>query len=220
MTNQNKYSRLIHIVTMLSFLLPFFFNGCGQTAAKKKKAEDKRIQDSIENAQKYFDSTHVNLNQPDTIRQIKISQVDTVKKQMSTNHADTIKNNADKKSEYLSEEISKKYSFLSSILIPKADIHTGLATVIDTFRYINYFAIFISLLLLIISLTIKFVDVDAKKAIGLLDTIALIFLAITQSAFITSETLWGYWVCLTALICLTVYDLYLILLDKRLTKRK
>ena len=222
MTNQNKYSRLLHIATIFCFLLPFFQTGCnwGPSAAERRAAENKRIQDSIENAQKYSDSTDLNLNNShDTIEQSDTPQVDTVNEQVSINNADTVHKKVDKKSDYLSEEIVKKYEFLSPILIPKEDIHTGLATVIDIIPYIPQFSIFISFVLLIISFIIKFVDVESKKTfIGLLDSLALIFLVITQSAFIFSETLWGYWVCLTALFLLTIYDLYLIWLDKRLTK--
>ena len=210
MTNQNKYSRLLHIATIFCFLLPFFYNGCNMvSAADKKKAEDKRIQDSIENVCRSIDSLNALKSYADFIKS-DTAQNDTIKKQILKVISDT----ADKKSQYLSEEVAKEYKFLKPILIPNENIHTGLATVIDTFPYITNFSIFISLLLLIISLTIKFIDVNSKKSIGLLDILSLIFLSITQSGFFTSQTLWGFGVCLTVLILLTIYDLYLIWLEK------
>src|SRR5688572_25207468 len=51
-----NYSIPLHIATLFCFLLPFFYSGCSPSAEEKKKAEEKRVQDSIELAEQLIDS--------------------------------------------------------------------------------------------------------------------------------------------------------------------
>jgi len=65
-------------------------------------------------------------------------------------------------------------------------------------------------LLLIISLIIKFMEPDARKTIVLIEIIALLFLYNAEPYTWSSEKLWGFKVCVTSLVILIIYDFYII----------
>lgn len=207
MTKHYKYSRSLHWVTLCCFLFPFFYTGCGPSAEEKlameKTKQDSISADSIQQGGIYTKSV-------DTIIQKNITQVNTSKEQgQSLSLQVDNPPSSGKTTITLSQNISNKNSFLRSLLIPKADTYTGIATVMDIIPYTSFLAIFISLLFLIISLVVKFIDKGAKKAIVLLDFIALIFLCISEPFSLGSEKLWGFWVAVTFTLALTIYDLYI-----------
>jgi membrane protein implicated in regulation of membrane protease activity len=59
-------------------------------------------------------------------------------------------------------------------------------------------------------LTIKYLDTNALKTIGLLDTLALIFLIISEPIGIFSDRLWGLWVAIILFLTVTILDIYIL----------
>ena len=238
MTKHFKFSKRLHLATLCCFLFPFFYTGCG-SSAKEKAAHEKYIQDSIAAQESNAieeailaavvkDSAFI---QPvDTIIQNNILQTDTSYTQTLISQPDSSTFKKETESKSYSETISTKFEFLRPLLIPKEDTYTGLATVIDSIQLIYFFSTFICFLFLLISLVVKFIDLNAIKTILLLETFALIFLYIAPgiySVVITGGTIetfwglriWGYWVALTFILALTIYDFYIIRLSFRSTNK-
>lgn len=186
-----NYSKIIHTVALLCFLLPFFYTGCEPAKQSESPSDTTTIfvQDTLE-----IDSLN---NYPE----------DTTK---SVVQSDTISSNNSKESENISQEISKQYPLLKPILVPKEDTFTGLAILIDTSFYIPLFATFLSFLLLLIGLAAKFIDSKAQGTILLLDLVSLLFLFIAEPNLWVTKNLWGYWGAIGFIICLSVYDFYII----------
>jgi hypothetical protein len=103
------------------------------------------------------------------------------------------------------------------VLVPKENTYTGIAAVIDTAAYLFYFAIFLSFLLLIISLVIKFMEANARKTIVLLNTLALVSLFFSVHFSGYSERLWGFWTALSFMVLLTAYDVALIIIARKIS---
>jgi len=211
MTKHLKFSKRLHWATLCCFLLPFFYTGCGLSSEEKARAE-KSKQDSIAAATVNVNNTLI--KPADTTIQNNIPQKDTSNTQVSIVHPDTTTSKSEKESKSPSEKISTKFEFLRPLLIPKEDTYTGLATVIDSVPFICFFSVFICLLFLVISLTVKFIDLSARKTIVLLDTFASIFFFIARPYSWDSEKLWGYWVALAFITVLTIYDFYIIKLSR------
>lgn len=227
MTKHFKYSKGLHWATLCCFLFPFFYTGCGPSAGEKA-AKEKATQDSSALYQTVIapETNNADTAQQegaltksvDTIVEKTISQIDPSKEPVPSLHPETTASEPEKESKNPSEKISNKFPFLKPFLIPKSDTYTGIATVIDTISFITFLAVFISFFFLIISLAIKFIEVSAKKTIAFLDILALIFLFISQPFSLggDNEKLWGFWVALTFVFSLTIYDLYLIKLNRHL----
>jgi len=201
-----NYSIGFHWIVFLCFLLPFFYDSCAE-----KKHEEALV----------IDTASV-VTAPVIADTILITEViDTSKTQINVSTAiDSSKTDKDadnNSNEFISQQLSKKYIFLEPILIPENDVYSGIACIIDAIPFIGLFATFISFLFFITSLIVKFIDKDARKVISLLDIIALIFLASAArmtSIFGNFERRWGFWVCLFCATALTIYDLYIIKIQK------
>ena len=211
----NTYSKLFHLVVLCSFLLPFFYVGCGPTAVEKKKAEDKRIQDSIETLQNKGDSIKVDsyiVYAADTSKtEIDSIKVDTSK--VKINHSvDTLsKDNNSDKDECYAIYVSHKLPFLKPILVLGDNIFTGLGMAINAFPYLPYFSIFVSMLLLILTFIIKIIDFMATRAIVLLEIVAIAFLLLSRLFIFATNPLWGFWVCVIVFSLMIIYDIFLML---------
>ncbi len=227
MTKHYKYSKRLHWATLCCFLFPFFYTGCGGPSSEEIAAKEKYKQDSTaavvaaNAANTPKDTLNKTMTESaDTTAQNYFSQVETSKNQTQSLLAETPKTNMAKETRMSSEKISDKFTFLKPFLTPKINTYTGIATVIDSITYIEYFSVFLSFLILIICLVIKFIEITATKTIVLLDTLGLIFLFISQPLpflSIGAEILWGFWVAVTFVFVLTIYDFYSIILNKRLT---
>jgi hypothetical protein len=242
MTKHFRYSKIFHVVAMCCFLLPFFhYTGCGASKVELEKKE-KTKQDSIQLSDslagvavagsKHTNQDTISIRETEklnTIRQenIKINpldtivqntQVDTLNKQSATMQKDTT-STAENEDETPSKKFSSKFPFFRPILIPSTDTYTGIATVIDSVPYLIFFSSFVSFLLLTIGLMVKYIEIDARKTIFLLDISALICLIISippiLEFFGSFEKLWGFWTCVTILSLLAIYDLYMIKLYKQ-----
>lgn len=220
MTSHFKYSKLLHWVTLCCFLLPFFyFDGCGPSA-EEKAAIEKARQDSIAASEAIIavEKSQANtkndslFNSDDTIVLNKPSQVDFSEKQ-----GDTV---PEKKLELSSKNLVEQFPILRPILIPSPNISTGFASIIDSLIFFDFFAMFNCFLLLVVCLVIKFIEVNAKKTIVLIDIISLVILLIFPTNSIDFITHWGYWVTLTFAFILTLYDLYIFRLYKSPTLKQ
>ncbi len=208
------YSKRLHLATLCCFLLPFFyFTGCGPSA-EEKAAREKATQDSIIAVEKTM-TTNVFVK-PDTINKERIKEnvSDTT---IQTKESTPIAREPEKedKSKSNSEKISDKYGFLSPILIPKPNTYTGLASIIDTTSLAFLASIFISFLLLIISLVVKFIESKARKTTVLLNFLSLIFLLFSRPYSYDYNILWGYWVAISFVALLTAYDVVIIIIAKK-----
>jgi hypothetical protein len=193
-----NFSKRLHFATLCCFLLPFFYyTGCGPSAAEKEAqaaAQAQVIHDSLAaveaaeqeaNDTKIINSNSVLPNNAaistvDTIRESNSAQTDTSKEQTKELQETTNTDKPDKKNESSSEQIAKEYPLLQPLLIPKTDVHTGLAAVIDVFPFLMANGVFNALLLLIISLTIKHIEPEARKSIALLNVLALLSLCFSM----------------------------------------
>ncbi len=212
MTKYFTFSKRLHWATLCCFLFPFFYTGCGPSAEDKATME-KAKQDSIaavtgQTETESPDSAKTTIL--DSTKHEEIAEVDTSTEQTSILQPDTTTSKTEKESKTPSQKISNQLGFLRPILVPKQDTYTGVATVIDGIPFIPYFSIFISFLFLIISLVVKFIDSNARKTIVLLDILALISLFVSQPYSFDSEKLWGFWVAMTFVFALSVYDIYVI----------
>lgn len=207
MTKHQKYSRILHWVTLCCFLLPFFYTGCRQNI-EENPTPGKVIQDSIE-----FKANQTITSTQDSVFE---QSADTTPDTLSTQLSDTTVCNSKNESFTPSQEISSKYKFLRPFLVSREKTFSGVAIIIDSILIIPYFAVFISFLLLIIGLAVKFIDRNAHKVIVLLDFLALISLFFSKPYSLISEKLWGFWIALILVLVLTVYDIVSIRFNKHL----
>jgi hypothetical protein len=149
---------------------------------------------------------------PDTIEietpLVDTSYIDTSAFGNSFNENDADKSN--NKEEYLSATLTKKYPFLKIFLNPEPNVYTGIGMSINALPYVFQFGTFLSVLFLLISLAGKFLDESAFKTILFLEVIAALFLYHAYILFdISGEKLWGYWVALTSILILILFDFYI-----------
>ena len=231
MTKHFKFSKRLHLATLCCFLFPFFYIGC-DSGAKEKAAHEKYKQDSIaaqdsiayeevdklasENKAAVVKDSAL-IKPVDTIIQNNTLQTDTSYTQTLISQPDSSTFKKETESKSYSQTISTKFEFLRPLLNPTEDTYTGLATVIDSIQLIYFFSTFICFLFLLISLVVKFIDLKAIKTILLLETFALIFLFIAETYW--GLKIWGYWVALTFILALTIYDFYIIRLSFRSTNK-
>jgi|GEM_PF-2284345 hypothetical protein len=199
MKKLSNYSKKIHVVAICCFLLPFFYVGCDDDKKKVIETADTVsatvLADSI--AEKQEDSSVV--IQDTIIEQTVI--IDTV----------TTQENDEEKSDLISIQISKKYTFLQPILVSNNNnTFSGIATVIDGLYRTPFFATFLSFLFLLLGLLLKFIEPQATKAISLMNIIAFAALTISVPMALYSERLWGYYVALIVVGILMILDLYIL----------
>jgi hypothetical protein len=237
MFNHSRYSKTIHIVVFLSFFLPFFYTGCGPSNEEKAKKE-KALTDSIVEVEKAKVKAEAekavaeadSMKQKDSI----MAAIDSAKAENETKLNDSMAIAAAKKvdstvsnndsplipkspidDKTLADKIANRVPFLAPVLVPKEDTYTGIASVINLIVVTEYIAIYISFLLLLICFTIKFIDKEARKTIVLLDVLATVLLFISRAENLTSHILYGYWLAFSFAVVLTVYDFYVMRINKQ-----
>ncbi len=205
-----KYSRLLHVLVLCAFFLPFFQSGCGSPSAEEKANQEAQHQaDSIAKATREMDSL-VSLY-PDTF-QANISAVDdsiTVAEPVDTIRKENQVFNYLNDDENLSLSIIKKYPILKPLLNPDKNVYTGLGTAINLFPLMFLFGAFLSILFLVVGFLVKFLEKTAIKTILLLEIIAALFLYHAAPFDVWGEKLWGYWVGFTSIIILILFDFYI-----------
>lgn len=186
-----KYSRFLHWMTFLCLCLPFFYTGC----EKAEVSAEETVQ---------IDTTSINT---DLANAVKIDSISINNYQKSIVGEES---KIEEKKKTLSETLSQEYTFLQPILVSKENTFSGLAMIIDSGSYIAVFSIFLYFLLSILSLIIKYLDFNAIKTIVLTDTLALLFLIISEPIGIFSHSLWGLWIAIILFSTLTILDIYIL----------
>ncbi|MBO9701133.1 MAG: hypothetical protein J7604_13055, partial [Sporocytophaga sp.] len=166
---------------MCCFLLPFFYTGCEKT---KESAKATEVIDTIA----HLDTIPL---LDESSSQVDSSRIETIN---NSTKKDSIDNTTSKvNNDDLAQLISIKIPLLSPILVPNPDTYSGLAMFINTLRYISFYGISISFILLTISLIAKYIEPGAKKIILLLEVISFAAFAITRPLTWEYKILWGYW---------------------------
>jgi hypothetical protein len=219
------YSKRLHLATLCCFLLPFFYTGCGDETGETE-AQAKAKQDSIQ----MTNNPGAGVNAPDTafkmettvtpeedLAKEKKEQTKDTTAHLINPHEENKANTIEKDNSNLtaSHIICKKAPFLKPVLIPKENTYSGIAAVIDTAAYLFYFAVFLSFLLLIISLIVKLMEANARKTIVLLNLLGLVSLYLSVHFSGYSERLWGFWVAFSFVALLTIYDIGILIIVKK-----
>lgn len=205
-----KYSRFLHVLVLFTFFLPFFYSGCGGSGAEEKaKQEAKHQADSIAEVTREMDSL-VSLY-PDTFQANISYNTDstTVSDSIDTIAKDNQVFNYLNDDENLSLTIIKKFPILKPLLNPEQNVYTGLGTVINLFPLMFLFGAFLSMLFLLSGFVVKFLEKTALKTILFLEVIAALFLYNAAPLDVWGEKLWGYWVGLTSILILILFDFYI-----------
>ena len=207
-------SKLVHITVMLTFLLPFFYTGCG--AVKNEgpfKDSDTKVKTSSKEGN-LKDSNKI-INSTETSRiasNVSASKDSTLfNKKTNANSTDSINHKKDKDDEQLCDKLVEKIPALAIILIPSYKTYSGLGTLINLLAFISWFSIFISFLFLLLGLVIKIIEPNSIKIIVILDILILIGILISKSPSWNSERLWGFWVCVVTTSILLAFDCFMLL---------
>jgi hypothetical protein len=204
-----KYSRLLHVLVLSTFFLPFFYSGCGGPSAEEKAKQEAQLQaDSIAKATSGMDS--LMSFEPDTFQanignseySATVSMpIDTIAK---NNEAFNYLND----DQNLSLTIIKKFPILKPLLNPEQNVFTGLGTAINLIPLMFIFGTFLSMLFLVVGFLVKFLEKTVLKTILFLEIIAALFLYNAAPFNVWGEKLWGYWVGLASIIILLLFDFY------------
>lgn len=198
MKTQKRISILLQTVLLLTFLLPFFPEGCTE-----KKAEPASNVPA--------DSTCV-ASQVDTLAEHVIDKVSKVNIDSATIGTQSYTSNQDST---LTQKISAKSNVLKILLRPD-EKYTGIGYLIEmSFYWQLGIGLAIAFILWIISLIIKCKDFN--NIFQLNNLIGLIMFFISKSGFnITNDSrLWGFWVCFTLGLVMFVYDTFVLLRQKK-----
>lgn len=197
MKTKIKYSKILQIGLLLTFLLPFFPKGCEQ-----QKEEEPTIQDSTIVTNDSLRNDSIKLTQLN-------EQSDTLNTAIVENTAKD--NNQELKNDKeLSMKISQKSPILRMILRPN-DNYSGIGSLIDSFSLLQFgYSLGIAFILWIIALIIKLKDYN--NIFVFINSIGLIFMTISHSANIfNGNRLWGFWVCIVWCTIMIIYDCIVLL---------
>lgn len=200
MKTRIKLSRLLQIGLLLTFLLPFFPQGCDPKQAENVPTPD---------------STFVvvdSLRQDSSELTMQIEKSDTLKTAVSENTTQNTDKTGEKNEDNeLLTKISKKSTFLKFLLRPNNN-YTGIASLIDFFSILEFgYGLGIAFILWLIALIIKFKDYN--NIFILLNFVGLVSLFWTHSMYnvMSEKRLWGFWVCLIWGAIMIIYDCIILL---------
>jgi hypothetical protein len=192
MKNNLLFSKLIHALLIMSFILPFFFTGCEQ------KEEITTASGNVFNG---IDTSNI------------VANTDTssilINESINTN-TETRQNNNNNDESSFSEELSKNNKLLKFILTPNENTYTGFGTIVDTFPYFSFFSITISFIILLITFINKIIESNHTKSIVLNELISLIFLIMTNKGVFAEKKLYGFWITIILFVIIIIYDYYLL----------
>lgn len=229
MKRKIKVSKILQILLLLTFFLPFYPRGCDNGI--DKKVMEKARADSIASADslRLVDSilkVHPNINLDSFVRKqnfkyhitdsthhvnTKSCKSDTVKNKISTQE-DTLNNAESFDPSNISEYLSKKSLIIKILLKPNGN-YSGIGYLLDSIvGLIIYCGIWIGFLLLIIGLIIK--NKTFNRNFNVINITALILIYLTDPSYtiirIGEGKLWGYWVCISAGLIMIIYDTILL----------
>lgn len=236
-----QISRLLQVIVLLSFFLPFFPKGCEETTISRR---DQRIKDSIiaDSLQKveiaHLIDSIVKVNPNTNTDSILSMRLKEIEKKDSLNYklycdsiirsdslasiSDTINHKESNDKLKPIERISQKSKILKFILKPEAEYYTGIGFLIDMFfAYLLYFGTWTAFLLFILAFVLK--SKNFKNTFNFINIIALILLVFTNPSEniehidmnLFKDKLWGYWICLAIALVVIVYDSLLLIKIKK-----
>ena len=214
MKTKSFISKSLHILVILCFFLPFFPQGCDEPSQKEKEAE-KAKQDSIKSFESIAGNDSANMDRKIMDSILKSDSVSANNKIAKEVTVDTLKNKpvetkkenaSSNENGNLTDKLINKWSFLKILLRPGGN-YSGIGYLIDSILpFVVYCGIFISFILLITGLFFKYFNLSKKYLInGIFHIIGIIFLLLTRS-MLSSEKLWGFWVCIILWIILGIID--------------
>jgi hypothetical protein len=193
MKNMIRISKILQIVVMLAFFLPFFPQGC-----KPKQAEIAPegvlnfVEEDTLNANNVIDSTKQLESDNTNIDTTQVRAIGRVENENKTN---------DKS---LSDSLSKRFKILKPFLRP-SDNYSGIGYCLDILSYFYLYAVVFSLFLFILGFLLKLRSYN--QLFLFINNLALLFLLFAHGPnILNQERLWGYWVCLALVIILVIYD--------------
>lgn len=210
-----RISKLLNVLVLLTFLLPFFYTGCGSPTADelaaKAMADSIRIADSLSLLPNLVDSNSQTINIED------LKSEDSI--QNTVFYDDTISNNSEdvQNSDFFSdktiaEKIVEDFPFSEIIINPSDGVVTGFGSILMTLEYFSYISVFFAFILLIIGLVIKFIEPKSIKTLIILDAFTLLCLVLSSIPSLgVFYYLWGYWVSVIFASIILIFDSYILL---------
>ena len=214
-----RISKLLNVLVLLTFLLPFFYTGCSPSAeeiSEKAKMDSIRIADSLSQLPNYVDTSLQTIN-VEELKSVDFSQNFTIVCDTILNNQEEVKISSSKseKDKSFSDKIIEKYAFLKPILIPKTSTYTGLGVVVNLLEFFGFISLFLSFIILFINFLIKYIDKKSIRTIVLLDVFILLGIYFSTGFCLWGcQELWGYWVSVTFASILLIFDLYVLVLEK------
>jgi hypothetical protein len=199
METRIKLSKLLQIGLLLTFMLPFFPQGCNPKQAEAVSKQDSTFV-SVDTLRQHSGALTQEHQKSDTIK--------TVALENST--LNTNKSEVTNEENELSAKLSKKSKILKLLLRPNGN-YTGIASLIDCFPLLEFgYGLGIAFLLWLIALIIKLKDFN--NIFVLINIMGLVFLSISHSLNVFNDTrLWGFWVCLIWSATMIIYDCIILL---------
>ncbi|MDB5256126.1 MAG: hypothetical protein JWM14_821 [Chitinophagaceae bacterium] len=202
------YSRILQFSIVLSFLLPFFFVGCDQKTDESASVYDSTVVATDTLSKDVLDTLHEKNTSSDSSTINTTQTTDTI----GTGPTAAVSEENDKS---FSKELVREYEWLSPILIPSPEVYTGIALVINLGSEAIFINIFFAFLLILICLSIKFLEKYAIRTQILINMLALAFLYVYIPTFLSGERLWGFWVCFTLILVTIANDIYRLIEQRR-----
>ncbi|MFZ1705313.1 MAG: hypothetical protein WAT79_13275 [Saprospiraceae bacterium] len=204
-----KISKILHWSILLCFFLPFFrYEGCGSSQTEVYP-ETPLYENSIDTTIPNDDKTTEEYKESDAIDTFGI--INDSSSNVNIQESQKVKNH-----DKLSEKLSFDYPFLKPILNPKPNYYSGIGLLLDSYLFLIYGSLFLSFLLLLLSLCIKYFEKISLKTIVLLDTLSLITFYCSYPFTIGPvEKLWGYWFCFVLILIMTIYDFLMLKNSKK-----
>jgi len=194
MKTRIKYSKLLQIGLLLTYILPFFPQGCNSKQTEDAYKPDSTLV-SVDTLRQHSSALAQENKQADTLKAITLGNSTPTSNKTEVTTEDN----------ELSAKISKKSTILKLLLRPNNN-YTGIASIIDCFSLVEFgYGLGIAFLLWLIALVVKLIDFNTIFVV--INTIGLIFFSLSHSLNIFDKTrLWGYWVCLIWSAILIIYD--------------
>jgi len=187
-----KINLLIHLIVILTFMLPFFYIGC----EREKQNEVVPTNDTL--VETFIEPKNEVVPTNDTL----VETITDPKNEMT-------------KEKSLSEAIAIEYPIFRYILTPREEALSGLAVIINYFTFANFLFMFVLAFTVLISVLSKLLEKQALKIFLFIDTVSLILLIFSESPAWNNDKLFGYWVCMIFILLLVLHDIYRIKITKR-----
>lgn len=188
MITLKKISKILQVLLLLSFFLPFFSQGCTPKEAEKASANDSTL----------------------------VAQDNSKTETIAVANTDSNQQNVDNTKNGLTESLSKKSTLLKYVL-RRNDNFSGIGYITEVFivLFVQCGAA-VAFILWIIGLIVKLKDYN--NIFHLINIAAVISFIFTNPMILTNLfgfKLWGYWVCLGLAVIMVIYDLVILKINAK-----